>query len=456
MFRKLNKFIYRSWARITDPWVRGGNLERLFNTGNQAESGETVSRRTIWTVPALVQGIELIASKVAQQKIHVYRRASDGSRERFRNHPAEKLIALRPSKLHTPAQFFFTLVAHAVWSGNGYAYIRRVGSKPVSLVILDPDCVTPVIDYVVDPGGETLSYVYNAPNVAGPGVVISDYEMIHLRGKGWEDNGYVGTSLVERAKEAIGLAQASIKMASRYYRRNGDIGSVVIECAEKDSFGGPKGIEQQQQLIESVKQAFDNSGVVVMAGGRKLVRQPVTAEESQFLQSREASRVDMASLLGLPANKLNVNLGTSYSSLEMNERAVLSDCYGWWLTKLEQELSLKLLDTSEFESGNVYIEFGRDNLIAMTEKETMEVDREKLNNGMMSERQFAEKYNLPFDRDLKDGWRIGNWKYQTVMPGEEEEVAELEIIPPPGLPAPEQETPEPTEEEQTNQEEENE
>lgn len=453
-FKKVSAgLIERAWWELEKIGIDGPGVWKDVDMTSE-DPKSYVNRRALYNLPPFVQGVDLIASKVAQQKVHVYRRTSTNARERFSKHPAEKLIAVRPNGPQPCSQFIYTLVSHAIWSGNGYAWIRtepdeRTGLPvPKSLVILDPQYVTPK-PTINENGDIDITYIFKVPETTGEGVTIYAHQMIHLRGKGDEAGGLVGTSLIEAASLSLGLGLRATEMADRFYEQDGGLGSTVIETPER--FAGEEGVKQQKQIIDQVRAAHRRKGIVFMANGRKLIRQPLTADECQFLGSREASRVDIASLLGLPANKLNGNIGTSYSSLEMNERAVLSDCYGWWLTKLEQELSMKLLSTEEFESGRVYIEFSRDNLIAMTENEQVTVDRERLNNGMMSERQYAEKYNLPFERDLKDGWRIGNWKYQTALAGEEPEP----VVPVANLEQP-LEAPEPEQEGETAEQQENE
>jgi len=92
------------------------------------------------------------------------------------------------------------MTLHAVLTGNGYAYIGDVNGEPIELT---PICEGSV--QVEQESDYTLKYhIFDGKKLLG---TVPRERMFHLRGPSWD--GIVGLDLVQKAREAIGLAIAT-------------------------------------------------------------------------------------------------------------------------------------------------------------------------------------------------------------------------------------------------------
>ena len=97
------------------------------------------------------------------------------------------------------------LTRDALLHGNGYAYIGRVGGRPVELVRLNPAAAVSV----------NVDLVTGEPSYSVSGNAVDSADIIHIRAP--SINGYLGESPVMLAREAIGLAlvmEQKVKTAS--------------------------------------------------------------------------------------------------------------------------------------------------------------------------------------------------------------------------------------------------
>src|SRR5690348_7196708 len=102
------------------------------------KSTRRVNRKRALGLSAVWRGVNLIANDVGRHTFRVYKYAGDG----LLDDPAHQAarVMRRPNGYMTPFTFRQTLQAHALLSGNGYAYIwRDANARPLELLPLDPD-----------------------------------------------------------------------------------------------------------------------------------------------------------------------------------------------------------------------------------------------------------------------------------------------------------------------------
>ena len=390
MSKRKTKTTQRSAATLkwSDVWSEAGN---------HSSAGVSVNSTSVFGIPAFYKGVNLISNTVARIPLHVYKKVGENSRERHEKHPAYDLLTRQANPLQSAFQFKKSLIANAIWSGNGYAWIERdYDASPLALWILDPSSVAPVISY------EGLKpYLFYSVAVAGKRYEIEASDIIHLKGLGTHA-GLVGMSIIDVLKESLGLAIATNKYGATYFKNNGHLSLAVFY---------PRKLTEEQVLahragFEGMHAGIDNAfKTAIFQDGATAQPWPLSNDEAQFIESRQFSIVDVANVLGLPAHKLNSAVNTSYASIEAENLALLSDCYDPLFIELEQECN-KLLTEVELKTKRVYVEFMRDALTRADAKTEADNLINQLNNGVISWQELRAIRNL--STELPEG--MANWR----------------------------------------------
>lgn len=349
-------------------------------------------------LPPLIKGVQLVAGVLAACDPKVYKRDDDDSRERYREHPAERLLNRRPYGNLPPFVFRNWLWQTAILHGNAYGYIQRVNGEPFALIPVHPSQVEPAWVYGLGPSVQVGYFVKSAdPSSTAEPVYVDGSDMLHFRNLITTDYGYFGKGVIDLAKEFLGQAIATQKFASLYFKNNGSLGAVTIELPQAD---GMK-TAQVEDYTKAVKRAYGNldkaHDVMVLAHGAKMNRSPVNAEETQLVGLRELNDIAVGQLLGLNANKINSKIGSGYNSnIEMNA-ALFSDLFNLHLVNGEHEMNLKLLRLDEYEGGGAYLEFDRQTLLEGNPIQAREGIVFLVEHNMMSVEAGRKKLNLPED-----------------------------------------------------------
>lgn len=321
--------------------------------GRKSSAGMVVSRDTSLGYPAVWRAVNMIADDVAKLPLVTYRVRNDGGKDKATDHPAYRLLKIKPnSEAMTPQCFKKTLTAHALLNRGGYAYIVRNGAgDPIELIILDPDRTHPVRE------NDRLWYVTTEPG--GQMRRLLPENVLHIKGLSFD--GLCGYTVVEKLQESLGLGLALQKYGSVFFKNNGRPGMVVeMPMALKDQ----EAVERFKRAWGESMEGLDNAHKVkLLEQGAKISQFQVKNEEAQFLQSREFEIRQIANIFGCPPHKLGDSSRVAYNSLEQENQSYLDGCLDPWLVNWEEEVEAKLLRTSEQESETHLIEFMRQALV---------------------------------------------------------------------------------------------
>jgi HK97 family phage portal protein len=183
-------------------WAGGGSLAR---------SGQYVSGFSALQVTTFFSCVKLISEDIA--KVTCDLDIDDGRKiQPAKGHPVRNLLRYRPNDWQTPFQFKQMLLASAVMSGNGHAFITRgVDGNPKELIGLPP--------YSVFTRRQTntwnIVHTINFPNGMGT-MEVGPRNILHLSGLSFD--GVTGADTVRALREALGLALAGEEHQARLAR----------------------------------------------------------------------------------------------------------------------------------------------------------------------------------------------------------------------------------------------
>jgi HK97 family phage portal protein len=328
-----------------------GLFERIF--------GRT-EKRSQWSSWDLMQGhlpsdfgagvpVTPIAETIATLPPVVYRLVGDG-KEPDPGHPVARLFN-EPNPLQTVPEFLEQMQASVLLWGNAYAQIvRDARGAPSELWPLHPSRVSTLRL------PRTMRVVYDVSDMDGGTKRLVADEILHLKDR--SDDGVVGKSRLQRARETFAIAEATERFAASTYRNSARLSGVLST---------PEGLSDT--ALENIKNTFvgryagpDKAGSVpVLEEGLKWQSISVSPEDAQMLESRRFSVEQVARLFRIPPPILGDLSHATYSNVYELNKMFYSHCIMPWLTKWERCIERSLF--SEDGRRNHEVEFDCDMLV---------------------------------------------------------------------------------------------
>ena len=293
--------------------------------------------------------VEVLSDSMAKLPIYVIDRKSRQKVE----HPLNRVLSERPNDVQTPSVAKKMVEANRNCGGNGYLWIRR---SPQSLRC---DQLIPVPYELVTPWLDTngrLWYTVIHP-FSGQQMQVHYLDMIHLMA--YTHNGWKGISVLQRASEVIAAGRAAQQYNMNYYQRGGQPSGVLH--TETDLSRVPDKVLEDGTKISAkdlIRMEWEKrysgpnnaGGTAVLDHGLEYTPISISNRDAQFVEQSALSVEDVARFFGVPLYKLQAGK-QSYSSNEQNAIEYVVSTLHPIVSQWEDELSFKLLTTSERARG---------------------------------------------------------------------------------------------------------
>lgn len=339
-------------------WVAGFFDKRLWYTvgdGKPTVARETVSVDSALNYSAVWAATTLICGTGASLPLPVYSGKLTGERNRERAHKVHKLLNENPNSEMTAFAFRTLMWKWQVNGGNAFAEIVREGDDPdgaiVSLWPIHPSRVGIHRD---EDTGELFYSVKNKPGQ--PPTPVSAWRIWHIPSI-ITDDGIVGHGVISHASETIGAAVATEKYAANWFG-GAAVPRAVIEHAGKWDDEARKAFADEWEDIYS---GPEGRRVAVLQGGATMKTLSLSAEDSQFLQTRQFGVEEIARWYGIPPHLLQHLLNATLNNVEQLGISFVQYCLMLWLKSWEQSISFKLL--TEAERADMFAEHVVDALL---------------------------------------------------------------------------------------------
>jgi len=325
--------------------------------GRPTAAGVPVNEGTALGISAYWRGVNLYASTIAALSLDVVERDARGGSRPATNHPAYDLLHSRPNRTTPRLHFWQSLISHALTFRGGFAEIEwSAGNRrPIGLHIMDPRTTRPVFN-----ADRTVHYL-----IDDRGTKLDSSDVIHLRGLGF--NGIEGYSLVDVARESLGVARAQLLHEGATFG-NGARAGGVLEVP-----GTMTEIQKNETRSNwnSVHGGPENTGKVgILAGGMKWVQTNFSPADAQLILSRGFAVADVARFLGIPPHMLGLMDGATVGNAEQQAIQFVKFSLLPWLKAIEGELDLKLFSPQErrrYSARHDTVSLERGDLAARTE-----------------------------------------------------------------------------------------
>lgn len=315
----------------------------LRNGSNRSISGRSVTENNAMKVAAAYRCVNIISGVVSWLPMDLIRRESETVRNPAVTHPLRKVLTVRPNAWQTPKEFKQLMQAHVMLRGNAVALKVKALGQVVGLIPIHPDRVL-----IEQENNLLMKYTITAAD--GSQRVYRSADVLHLRGLSL--NGYAGLSVLSHMRESLAIALDGETAASTLMK-NGSFIDTVIKHPLKMS---PEAYERLKESWEKRKTGVDNTGkTAILEEGADLVKTSMSANDLQFIQSRDFQRYDIAMFFGVPPHMIGATEKTTSwgSGIEQQNIGFVTYTLNDWLVMWQEALKRDTINENEWESLDV-------------------------------------------------------------------------------------------------------
>lgn len=330
--------------------------------------------------------VRVISEAIACLGWHVYERSRDGRSRLPLEDAAAWLIDLQANPETAALDWRQKLLKDALLSGNGYAEIERTGmGKPHWLWQLDRRRV--------QPDRFRGQLVYEVTNGSGmKNTVLQPRDVYHL--KGLSDDGVVGYGVVELARKTIRLGLQEEQFGVSFFEKGPMPGGILKVSQQLTTEAREKLQRDAQKLYGGGSR---NAGrILVLMGGQEFSPLDLNNADAQFLESRKFQVTEVCRWFGVPPHKLADLDRATFSNVEEQERAFVTDCLTIWARRLESEADIKLF--GPVQTGRRYTKLNLDARLRGNSQTQTSTVTAKVTSGIMTVNEARAYFDLnPID-----------------------------------------------------------
>ncbi|RRA48997.1 phage portal protein [Acidipila sp. EB88] len=312
--------------------------------GDSTASGEIVNELVALQQTTVFAAVSLIAQSVASLPLITYEKTEKGKREAT-DSPLYSLLRYSPSPETNSQNFWEAFVGSVALNGNGYAEIQRDGAgDPIALWNLNASLTAPVRK------NGLLAYETSDGMPNGEKRMISAANMLHV--PYFTLDGILGLNPVSHNRQMLGLAAATTKFGARFFGSGARPGGVL-------SVETPLTDEQMASSRDSWQSAQGgaNSGkVAILQGGWKYEPLSLSPDDSQFLQTQQYTREQIAALWHVPVHLLGDTSRLSNATASQQNLSFVTGCLRHFMQKIESAIQHKLLN-SHGQASDIFCKF---------------------------------------------------------------------------------------------------
>ena len=309
---------------------------------------------TALTVSTVYRGVSVLANTLAMLPLPVLERLpNDGGKDKARSHRLYRTLHDRPNKWQTSFHWRRMGMVHMVLQGNFYNRILNPRGFGTELVPLDPRRTS-----VVDQRGDgALIYEHLLQN-GDREHLIGGEEVLHIPGLGFD--GKEGYSVIHLMRRALEGAVNTESFASRLFSK-APLMRGFLQSPKKFEPDSRKQLEESFARANSGPEGWHRAvlleqGMEWKAGGM------MSANDSQFIQTREHSIPEFARFIGVPTVLLmHADKTALYANAEQFFQSFLNFDIAHWFVNWEQTINQTLF--LESEQDRFFSEFNRDGML---------------------------------------------------------------------------------------------
>lgn len=335
--------------------------------------------------------LKVLSESIGKLPLKIQQYTPDKGIRIAREHPYYRMLNERPNRYMTASVFWSTMELHRNHYGNAYAWIDTRNPKVPQLWIMEPDSVEVWYD-----NARKLSdvpdvyYKYSTPEGV---VTLSSEEVLHFKSH-YTVDGLVGISVRDqlattikgniKAQDFINKTIQSGMTAKSVLNYTGSLNDENVKTLVAGLVKYAKG-EMSDQGIENV---------IPMPVGYSLQPLNLKLADSQFLELRQYSALQIASAFGVKPYQVGDYTKSSYASAEAQQLSFLVDTLLYIVKQDEEEIAYKLLSSLE-EANGYHAKFNTGVILRADQKTQIETLSAAVSNFLMTPNEARERLDLP-------------------------------------------------------------
>ena len=336
-------FLSRLLARNDTEQRTVTNLESVPNWVMESQGGTSEIKGNPKNVGAFYACVTLLADTISSLTATAYRQQNQA---RIEVTPQPGLLMADPYPGLTWFDWLWMMVDSLAVTGNAFGLVtaRDNQNRPTAILPIHPDAIT--INQPKPGEEEETNWIKPVYRIGGKKQSSSD--IVHIKrfpiaGRPW------GMSPIEHAAGDLGLSLEANRYGLRWFR----------DSAHPSGILSAEGDLTPEQTLRTQKQWAQTHGAgrrmpAVMSGGMKWTPISITPNESQFLETREFQRSEIAMWFRIPPHMIGDTAKSTSWGTGIEQQSIGFATYTLrpWLTCIEQALG-KYIPRGQFIKFNI-------------------------------------------------------------------------------------------------------
>lgn len=318
----------------TNKVLTSKDLEAVLRGTSTSATGIHVDADSAARFGTVFACVKVRAESVGQLPMHLYEQ-KDRRKEKALKNPLYSLLHDAPNEAMTAQEFWEWVSASLDLNGNAYGYINWINGDIFEILPLNARWVTVKRDQKRDIYYSVRMEFDSAPSETK---IYKSNQILHIRGMTL--NGLTGASIIEHARETIGMGMALEKHGATFFKNGASPGGVL----KTDAILSQEVYDRLKDSWDSRQGGMDNAHrTAILEAGTSWQSVGITLRDAQFLEGRKFSRTDIAGLFRVPPHLIGDLERATFSNIEQQGLDFVIHGLMPTLTRIEQRIRLQLI-----------------------------------------------------------------------------------------------------------------
>lgn len=348
-------------------------------------SGEALSEATYFAC------IKVLSESIGKLPLRLMQSTPNSGVTPLRSHRYYRMLNERPNRFMSASVFWTYMEYCRNHYGNAYALIDTHDPEHPQLWPMDPRNMKVWYD-----NARLLRDVPDVYYVYSDGKGVTTYgseEILHFKTHQTVD-GLVGVSVCEQLANTIQGNIKAQKMVNKMY----DSGMTAKAVLQYTGSLKDASVDQLTKGIEAYAKgemkAKGVENIIPMPLGMTLTPLNLNLADSQFLEVKQYSALQIAAAFGVKPNQVGDYTKNSYASAEAQQLSFLVDTLLFNIKQYEEELSWKLLTDAE-EAAGLSAKFNTSVLLRADQETKISTLSTAVSSFLMTPNEAREQLDLP-------------------------------------------------------------